>query len=153
MSTKSTIYYGDDFHLYNEASDNYDNHDVYLEIYKSSLSEFCIDENKLQICIPSAIWKIISKHKIKELSWAEKTDTDIENYVLKEVELRINKIKNPINRGNLSDFFCGSLIYGSPDESRDMQVESGIKYFSLKREQEINILNKYLKYKEINLKQ
>jgi hypothetical protein len=149
MSTKSTIYYGDDFHFYNEVADDYN---VYLQIDKESLNEFHIDENKLQICIPSAIWKIISEHKIEELVWAGKTDNHIKDYVIKEVDLRINDFKNSSNKKGLSDFLYGSFTYGYPDELRDIQIKNGINYFSLKREQENKILDKYLEYKKTNLK-
>ena len=117
MSTKCTMYYDKNIHIYQECFDertihlekNVDRIDLTIEI---SLKEImgvlrCMDYEKLK-------------------KQASITDEKITDYVNKAVEKRIKK-DNPFAEMH------GSLIYGLVDEPKEKQIEKGLKYFFDKR--------------------
>ena len=91
MSTKCTIAYGKNFHFYHEVLD--DNF-VYLQLEGV---EFEASYNQITVPIPVHIWEVIRQYQGIDLSWADKTDEEIGDYVEKEVDLRIAQSKSPID--------------------------------------------------------
>ncbi|NJM74895.1 MAG: hypothetical protein HC852_02890 [Acaryochloridaceae cyanobacterium RU_4_10] len=63
MSTKSSIAYGDNFHLYQEI---FDTGAVYLELTDADFEvQSSSGQNRIQVRIPAEIWEII---RTKEIS-------------------------------------------------------------------------------------
>ena len=129
MSTKATVAYGSNFHLYKEALDE---NFIYLELEGVS---FEANYNRVMVPIPVHIWEVIRQYPGTDLSWSDKTDEEIERYVEQEVNeriLRYQQAENDQQRGLVALF--GSLAYGSAENPRPEQIEQGIAYFQQLRE-------------------
>ncbi len=128
MSTKSTIAYGPTFHFYHEALDN---NYVYLELEQV---EFEAAYNRVMVPIPVHIWEVIRQYRGIDLSWAEKSDQDILEYVTESVEDRMRRYEEAEakQKGLISLF--GSLAFGTADSPREEQIEAGIAYYQKLRE-------------------
>jgi hypothetical protein len=143
MSTKSTICQGDDFHFYSEVGDDYN---VYLQLDKAAIEEISLNQDRLQVCIPAAIWKKISEHADVDLSFAQKTNKEIHKMVSTKVDERILHMQKCKEEEKLISSMAGLLVYGDVQDERETQIESGMKYFVNKRDMEIKIVNRYKKY-------
>ena len=87
MSTKSTIAYGRNFHLYHEALDeDY----VYLELEGT---KFEASYNRGMIPIPVHVWEVIRRYPGIDLKYADRTDAEIRRYVEQEVDERLKCMK------------------------------------------------------------
>lgn len=85
MSTKITVAYGDNFHLYRESLDeDY----IYLEMEGV---KFEASYNQVMMPIPIHIWEVIRQYPGIDLSWASRTDDEIMRHVEQEVDRRIQK--------------------------------------------------------------
>jgi hypothetical protein len=124
MSTKATVAYGSNFHLYKEALDE---DFIYLELEGVS---FEANYNRVMVQIPVHIWEVIRQYPGTDLSWSDKTDEEIESYVEQKVNKRILRYQQAENdqRQKLIALF-GSLVYGSAQNPRQEQIEQGITYF------------------------
>ena len=91
MSTKLTVAYGKNFHLYKEILDE---NFIYLEIEGV---QFEASYNRVMMPIPVHIWEVIRQYEGTDLSWASKTDEEIVRYVEQEVDKRITKLKEAEN--------------------------------------------------------
>jgi hypothetical protein len=122
MSTKSTIAYGDTFHFYREAlDDNY----VYLQLEQVP---FEASYNRVMVPIPVHIWEVIRQYPGIDLSWVDKSDEEILEYVTQAVDERLRMVEEAGERKSLVALF-GSLVYGSADEPRDQQIHQGVEYY------------------------
>ncbi|MFM1841966.1 MAG: hypothetical protein RLZZ490_702, partial [Cyanobacteriota bacterium] len=79
MSTKSTVAYGPNFHFYQEALD--DNF-IYLRLEGV---QFEASYNEVTVPIPVHIWEVIRQYPGTDLSWADKTDEEVAQYVVQQV--------------------------------------------------------------------
>jgi len=134
MSTKATVAYGPNFHLYQEGSDE---NFIYLSLEGVS---FEATYNRVTVPIPVHIWEVIRQYSGTDLSWAEQTDEEIESYVEQSVNERIlayEQAENEQNRGLIA--LCGSLVYGTADSPRQEQLEQGVAYFKRLREHQQQI--------------
>jgi hypothetical protein len=134
MSTKSTVAYGPNFHLYREALDD---HYIYLELEGA---QFEASYNRMMVPIPVHIWEVIRRYAGVDLSFADKTDEEIRAYVEREVDERIeryNQEENPKAKGLLA--FLGSIPYGTTDSAREEQITQGMSYFLALRENQQQI--------------
>ncbi|MGF1516977.1 MAG: hypothetical protein ACFCVB_04125 [Nodosilinea sp.] len=128
MSTKATIAYGDTFHFYHEVlDDSY----VYLELEQV---EFEASYNRVMVPIPVHIWEVIRKYPGVDLSWADKSDTEILDHVSQCVDDRIHNYEaaEPDKKGLVSLF--GGLVFGKADEPRDAQIEQGVAHYQRMRQ-------------------
>ena len=134
MSTKATVAYGKNFHLYKEV---FDEDSIYLEIEGVP---FEASYNRVMIPIPIHIWEVIRQYEGTDLSWANKTDEEIVRYVEQEVDKRIQKYQQAENEQSkrLIALF-GSMPYGAADLPRQQQIEQGITYFNSLREHQLQI--------------
>jgi hypothetical protein len=133
MSTKATIAYGSNFHLYHEVLDeNY----VYLELEGV---QFEASYNHVMVPIPVHIWEFIRRHPGIDFKWVDKTDVEIGEHVEREVDERINRYKEADQGRKGLASLLGSLVYGKADESRDEQIRKGIQYFEKVREHQQQI--------------
>ncbi len=132
MSTKCTIAYGKNFHFYHEVLD--DNF-VYLQLEGV---EFEASYNQVMVSIPVHIWEVIRQYEGIDLSWADKTDEEIKEYIEKEVDARIKNYQEAENESQKNMIsLCGSLTFGGADEPREEQIKRGIEqYQQLKKHQQ-----------------
>ena len=131
MSTKVTVAYGKNFHLYKEVL----NEDfIYLEIEGV---QFEASYNRVMIPIPVHIWEVIRQYEGTDLSWANTTEEEIVRYVEQQVDERIQKYQQAENDNNKRLIaLLGSIPYGGADTPRQQQIEQGIAYFkNLKKHQ------------------
>ncbi|MFP4338545.1 MAG: hypothetical protein ACLFQP_11500 [Halothece sp.] len=134
MSTKATVAYGPNFHLYKEVCDE---NFIYLSLEGVS---FEATYNQVMVPIPVHIWEVIRQYTGTDLSWSDQTDEEIESYVEQEVNERIlayEQAENEPNRELIA--LCGSLIYGSANSPRQEQLEQGVAYFKRLREHQQQI--------------
>jgi hypothetical protein len=128
MSTKSTIAYGRNFHLYHEA---FDEDYVYLEIEGT---QFEASYNRVMVPIPVHVWEVIRRYPGIDLKYADKTDAEIRRYVEQEVDERFKQYEkaSPKSKGLIS--LSGALVYGTADQPRDQQIAAGVEHFTKVRE-------------------
>lgn len=133
MSTKCTIAYGDDFHLYREVCD----HDhVYFEL---DTTHFEAGYGRVMIPIPLHIWETIRHLGGAELDLVDRGDEELLSEVQKDVEERIAEYQRVVrespDRANLFAVI-GSLVYGTADEPRDAQIRHGMEYYRRERKRQ-----------------
>jgi len=134
MSTKSTVAYGPNFHLYREALDD---QYIYLELEGV---QFEASYNRVMVPIPVHIWEVIRRYEGVDLSFADKADEEMRAYVEREVDERIeryNQEENPKAKSLIA--FLGSIPYGSADTAREEQIARGMSYFLALRENQQQI--------------
>ncbi len=128
MSTKSTIAYGTNFHLYHEVLDeDY----VYLRLEGV---QFEAGYNRVMVPIPVHIWEFIRQYPGVDLKWADRTDAQIKKHVESEVDERLARYKSTDSSRSGLTRLLGSMVYGTADEPREKQIASGIDYFTKLRE-------------------
>ena len=128
MSTKSTVAYGPNFHLYQEALDD---RYIYLELegvpYEASY-------NRVMVPITVHVWEVIRKYAGVDLSFAEKPDAELHAYVERAVEERIARYNQEENhRVKALVALFGSIPYGTADSPREEQIAQGLSYFKERR--------------------
>lgn len=128
MSTKSSIAYSRNaFHFYHEA---FDDESVYLELtgasFRATPDEVCVQ-------IPIEIWAVIRSRAAVRLPWAERTDEDIQAHVEREVEERIERVRQG------GHWLFGSFVYGAADQPREEQVRSGMAHYRRVRDRQSRI--------------
>ena len=138
MSTKCSLSYGENFHLYNECLDD-DN--VYLRLTKPA---FQVDCDNLTVTIPIHIWETIRHHGTPDLSLCDLSDDDILAKVTKEVDERIKEHQNAEGNKNEQAILniLGCLVFGGAEEPRITQIESGISYYKAERSRQQEIKSK-----------
>ena len=145
MSTKVTVAYGKNFHLYKEILDE---NFIYLEIEGV---QFEASYNRVMMPIPVHIWEVIRQYEGTDLSWASKTDEEIVRYVEQEVDKQIQKYKQAENeKSKRLIALLGSIPYGNADTPRQQQIEKGIAYFKSLREHQQQICQAIEELKQTN---
>ena len=133
MSTKSTLAHGRNFHLYHEALDeDY----VYLELEGT---KFEASYNRVMVPIPIHVWEVIRRYPGIDLEHAEKTDTEIKQYVEQEVEKRLKLYEEVSERSKALVSLSGSLVFGAADRPGAEQVQAGIEHFTRLQEHQRQI--------------
>ena len=133
MSTKSSIAYGVNFHLYHEV---FDEDLVYLELEGV---QFEASYNRVLVPIPVHIWEFIRQYPGVDLGWVDKTDAEIAEHVEYEVDQRLERLKEAESgKSGLIRIF-GSMVYGKADEPREKQIESGVLHFTKLRQHQQEI--------------
>ena len=124
MSTKSSIAHGSNFHLYSEI---FDDAHVYLELEGV---KFEASECGVKVAIPLPVWEAIRRHTPVDLTFADKTDEDIQRLVESESEERSRKFTEADERKKKVLMLSGVCIYGQPDELRELQIANGLNYYT-----------------------
>ena len=117
MSTKCTMYYDNNIHIYQEC---FDEKTIHLEKNVDKI-ELTIEISLKEIM---GVLRCMDYDKLKKQ--ASITDEKIINYVNKAVEERIKS-------DNHFSAMAGCLIYGLADVPKEKQIENGLKYFFDKR--------------------
>jgi hypothetical protein len=133
MSTKSSLAYGPHFHLYSEMGDA-DN--VYLELEGV---EFETSERRVMMAIPVAVWEVIRQHTAVDLSFADKSDDDIQQLVESAVHERTIRYAQASEREKKSLKLSGVIIYGAADFSQGAQIARGWEYYTRLRQRQSKI--------------
>lgn len=126
MSTKSTIAWSEDFHLYREVFD--DDH-VYLRL---DTTHFEAGYGRVTVPIPIHIWETIRHLGGARLDLVDRSDEELLAKVQKDVDVRIAEYQKVAReRPERADLFAiiGSLPYGTADKPRDEQIQRGMEYF------------------------
>ena len=145
MSTKATVAYGKNFHLYKEI---FDENFIYLELEGV---QFEASYNRVMIPIPVHIWEVIRQYEGTDLSWAYRTDDEIVRYVEQEVDKRIQKYQQAENeKSKRLIALLGSMPYGNADTPRQQQIKQGITYFKSLREHQQQICQAIEELKQTN---
>jgi hypothetical protein len=145
MSTKVTVAYGKNFHLYKEV---FDEDFIYLEIEGI---QFEASYNRVMMPIPVHIWEVIRQYEGTDLSWASKTEEEIVRYVEQEVDERIQKYQQAENeKSKRLIALLGSMPYGVANLPRQQQIEQGIAYFNSLREHQLQIKQAIQELKQTN---
>ena len=134
MSTRSTIVYGHQFHLFHEMLDD---SCVYLELEGV---QFEASYGSVAVRIPVHIWELIRKYPGVDLDLADESDADMLARVEKSVDDRISKYVAAEDGLKSFQSFIGSLVYGCADESREAQIAKGLAYFQERREYKQQVL-------------
>ena len=133
MSTKSTIAYGRNFHLYHEARDeDY----VYLELEGT---KFEASYNRVMVPIPVHVWEVIRRYPGIDLKYAEKTDAELRQHVEQEVDERLKLYEEADERSKGLASLSGCLVFGTADQPRHQQIAAGVEYFTKVREHQRQI--------------
>ena len=111
MSTRATLSYGPNFHLFEEV---FDEEHVYLEL---SRADFEATPGRVLVTIPLAVWEVVRAHSTFDASLADLDDTALLAHVEAEVDVRIAG-RDPFGFG----------VYGSPDDPREEQMERGLAW-------------------------
>lgn len=140
MSTRSSIVWGEEVHLYHDMAEP--GEDVFLELRCDNL-DYSASKHSLTVRIPLYIWEVIRKHGGAKFDLAEKTDDELMQTVAKEVDERIAEYANANNEQSKSFVaFCGSGIYGVADGPREEQIKHGIAHFQEERAYQQRIIEK-----------
>ena len=133
MSTKSTLAWSEDFHLYHEIFD--DDH-VYLRF---DTTHFEAGYGHVMIPIPIHIWETIRHLGGARLDLADRSDEELLAGVQKDVDERIAEYQKVASeRPERAGLFAiiGSLAYGTADKPRDEQIRRGTEHFRHERQRQ-----------------
>lgn len=124
MSTKNTLFYNDNFHIYTDFSDSCS---IYLKLNKSDLTLL------LQLKIEDflKISKCVNLESLEKQ--ANLTDEQIRTYCEKRVEERIDQ-------DSFASLF-GFCIFGSNKLPKQEQIENGVSFLIKKRNELKEIKN------------
>jgi hypothetical protein len=128
MSTKATIAYGRNFHLFHEALDeDY----VYLELEGT---KFEASYNRVMVPIPVHVWEVIRRYSGVDLKYADRTDAEMRLYVEQEVDERLKRYEEADQKSKELVSLSRSLAFGTANQPRDQQIAAGVEYFTKIRE-------------------
>lgn len=122
MSTKSTLVYGPNFHLY---QDMLDDGCVFLELEGVSYET---RPGGVNVRIPLATWEIVRQHTNGELKITHLTDDEIQAHVEREVDKRLTRYEQA-EQNAAALGLSGVLAYGPVESPRESQIAAGVSYF------------------------
>jgi len=118
MSTKSTLYYTDEMHLFKEC---FLDNSIFLKLNKKDL-KLELEFNLLDFL------KIVKTFDFKEFEkQALLTDQQIKDYCEKTIEKRLTE------EGSFAKF--GFMVYGDVNLPKEEQIQKGFEYYSKKRDE------------------
>lgn len=130
MSTKRTIAYGGDFHLYRECLDD---ESVYLQLDSAHFE--ASSSSGVTVRIPMVIWETIREFRgMDDPDVVDSTDGEIEIRVRKFIRERMDSVAKATD-GNRKALLglMGMMVYGSIDEPAEEQVRRGIESLKERR--------------------
>jgi hypothetical protein len=80
--------------------------------------------------IPVHVWEVIRQYPGVDLSFAEKTEAELEQYVEQAVEERMRRYQEASKNAKGLVSLFGALAYGSADEPREQQIARGLEHFT-----------------------
>jgi hypothetical protein len=150
MSTRCSLAYGENFHLYHECFE--DDQTVHLELNDV---EFEASGRSVTVAIPIGVWEVIRHKGGANLELADKTDAELMAMVKEHVDDRVAKWQEAKKedeqylkdhpeardakdgriggrKAGLFEFF-GCIPYGRASEPKPKQVKAGIKHYKRER--------------------
>jgi len=103
-------------------------------VFREAATEIEASYNRVMVPIPVHIWEVIRRYPGIDLSYANKTDDELRDYVEHEVDERIREYEKASERAKGIASLSGSLVFGAADEPREQQIAAGIEYFTKARE-------------------
>jgi hypothetical protein len=82
---------------------------------------------------------VIRQYPGLDLSWADKSDQDILEYVSQAVDDRLQRFAEAGDHKGLVSLY-GGLVYGKADDSRADQIQRGITYYQTLREHQQQVI-------------
>ena len=126
MSTRSTLWLNDDFHLYLEAGDV---HKVYLAISTGS----AYLEEELILKIPIAAWKQMRQHTIDSVEgFLDMSDSEFRAEAERRVDAHradLAEIRDSVGHNKEIRMIAGLLVYGPPETSREEMLRRFVEYY------------------------
>jgi hypothetical protein len=124
MSTKATIAYGKNFHLFREMMEQ---EHIYLEL---ETTNFEAGYGQVTVPIPVHIWEVIREFPGVQLDLADLSDAELRKRVEREVDERIEEWNQAQKRDPKSLLrWAGGLAFGAADEPRAKQLQKGLRYY------------------------
>ena len=146
MSTRSTLAYGPGFHLYHEVMDeDY----VYLRVEGT---QFEAGYGQVMVPIPVHVWEVIRRHPGVDLGLADQTDDELRRHVEQMVDDRLKRHQEASEHAKPIAALAGSLLLGSIDEPREMQVAKGLEDYIHRREHQRQIQQAIAELERANTK-
>jgi hypothetical protein len=133
VSTKLTLAHGKNFRIYDEI---FEEGAIYLELQHC---EFEATHEGITVRLPLDVVLVLQKLEFVKLYWIGKTDQEIRAWVEGAVVQRQHQFATHASDQNRSLFATSSAL-GSIDDSREVQVATGIRYYTNLREQQEVIL-------------
>lgn len=137
MSTKCSLAYGPDFHLYHDLMD--EDEGVCLRM---PMAHFEMNLGEVTLRIPIEVWEFIRHKGAADLSLANLSDEELQKKVEAEVDDRISEIKASSADSRPLLNLAGFLIYGNGEDSRELQIKRAIDYYTLERERQQEVQSK-----------
>ncbi len=146
MSTRSTLAYGPSFHLYHEVLDeDY----VYLRIEGT---QFEASYGQVMVPIPVHVWEVIRRHSGVDLGLADQTDDELRRHVEQMVDDRLKRHQKAAENAKPIAALAGSLVLGSIDEPREIQVAKGLEDYTRRREHQRQVRQAITELERANTK-
>lgn len=99
--------------------------------------EYEATSQQVMVTIPMHIWEVIRRRGEADLSYAEKTDPEIQAEVEEWVDERLARYRQAQESGaGGMVFLAGCLVFGMADEPREKQVAQGVAFYQRVREQQ-----------------
>jgi len=135
MSTKCSIAYGDNFHLYQDLLD--EGH-VCLRL---SQCEFEARPDELVVKIPLPVWEFLRSFPGTDLSGAGKNDEEIHQEAIAQVDERLDKYRAADGGpGKNLLQLSGALVMGAIDLPREQQIANTVRHRQELRDRQRKIL-------------
>ena len=131
MSTKCTVVYDDNFHLYSECFEQGLDRKVWLQLEGKDF-EFEVNQHGVTVGIPLAIWEVIRKRTIETYDLIGKSTAEIRKIC---EEFVANRSKEGLGA------LCGMMVYGDVDDDPQVQIDNGVAHY-LKEQAEQELLIK-----------
>jgi hypothetical protein len=135
VRTGLTLAHGKNFRIYDEI---FEEGAIHLELQHC---EFESTHEGITLRIPLDVVLVMQKLELVKLYWIGKTDQEIRAWVEGAVEVRLHDFATHAsdqNRGLLAT----SSSLGCIDDSREVQVATGIQYYTALREEQEAILER-----------
>ena len=145
MSTRSTLAYGEGFHLFHDLVDT----DFFVHLSLDNV-EFTVSPGNVTVKIPVAIWEFLRTIPTITLEYADMTDEDILWRVKSEVAVRIHMAEEEGSQQKSWILSRSSLVFGDIKDPEEEQIKSGLAYFHHMRGMQQGIASKLREFKKIN---
>lgn len=145
MSTKCSLAWGEDFHFFRDLRDE-DENDVHLRLDGKDFS-WAASPDGITLRLPAHIWETIRKVGATDLSLVDKSDSDLQELVEKQVDERISEYQKASSSEKSFLCFAGSGVFGGADDPREEQIASGFRFYSDCRAKQLETVRKMQSHK------
>ena len=134
MSTRSTLLYGKQFHLFREALD-----DDFIYLTLEGLP-FEASYNQVTVSIPVHIWEVIRTQSGVDLSYADMSDEELMAMVTRQVDERLQSMESAKTESSRRLLALAGMLYlGSADDPKEDQIKTGIESYQKLRQHQREI--------------